>query len=106
MKPPISTSPDRVFTTLDPGLRRIGTIRPRSVAEVGPCDHWTLGCETLDRDFADYDAYKEYLAPLGLRKIRLQAGWAKCERVRGNYDFAWLDHIVDDAIARGLDPTP
>ena len=104
MKISISTSPDRVFTTLNPGLRRIGTIRPRSVAEVGPCDHWTLGCETLDRDFADYDQYKEYLAPLGLRQIRLQAGWAKCERVRGAYDFAWLDHIVDDARARGLDP--
>ena len=106
MKPPISTSPDRVFTTLNPGLRRIGTLRQPDSA-VRPfrlCDHWTLGCETLDRNFADYDEYKEYLAPLGLRKIRLQAGWAKCERVRGAYDFAWLDHIVDDARARGLSP--
>ena len=103
----ISTSPDRVFTTLDPGLRRIGTICPPpnlTARPSRPCDLWTLGCETLDRDFADYDQYKEYLAPLGLRKIRLQAGWAKCERVRGVYDFTWLDHIVDDARARGLAP--
>lgn len=63
-----------------------------------------LGCETLDRDYADYDAYKEYLAPLGMRYVRLQAGWAKCERQRGVYDFAWLDHIVDDAVSRGLEP--
>ena len=63
-----------------------------------------LGCETLDRDYADYDAYKEYLAPLGMRYVRLQAGWAKCEQQRGVYDFAWLDHIVDDAVSRGLEP--
>ena len=63
-----------------------------------------LGCETLDRDYADYDAYKEYLEPLGIRYIRLQAGWAKCEKERGVYDFAWLDHIIDDAVSRGLEP--
>ena len=103
MKPVISTSPDRVRTPLRIDFPRIGTIRPRSAAEIGPSS-WTLGCETLDRDFADWDEYKDYVAPLGLKTIRLQAGWAKCERVKGKYDFAWLDHIVDDAIARGLDP--
>ena len=103
MKPALSTSHDRVFTTLNPGLPRIGTLRQRPVAEVGD-SNWTLGCETLDRDFADYDQYRDYLAPLGLKKIRLQAGWAKCERERGRYDFAWLDHIVDDALSRGLSP--
>ncbi len=103
MKPIISTSPDRVRTPLRVDSPRIGTIRPRSATEIGP-SNWTLGCETLDRDFADWDEYQDYVAPLGLKAIRLQAGWAKCERVRGAYDFAWLDHIVDDAIARGLDP--
>ena len=63
---------------------------------------FTLGCETLDRDFADYDEYKEYIAALGIPTIRLQAGWAKCEKVPGKYDFAWLDHIIDDAVGRGL----
>lgn len=64
----------------------------------------TVGCETLDRDYADYHKYKEYLEPLGIRKIRLQAGWAKTERVKGVYDFAWLDSIIDDAVSRGLEP--
>ena len=99
----LSTSPDRVRTPLRVDFPRIGTIRTRSATEIGP-SNWTLGCETLDRDFADWDEYKDYVAPLGLKAIRLQAGWAKCERVRGAYDFAWLDHIVDDAIVRGLDP--
>lgn len=107
MKPSISTAPDRVFTTIAPGLRRIGTVRPPAnltARPSRPCGHWTLGCETLDRDFADWDQYRDYLAPLGLRSIRLQAGWAKCERVRGAYDFAWLDHIIDDALSLGLSP--
>ncbi|MBR4612038.1 MAG: beta-galactosidase [Kiritimatiellae bacterium] len=99
----LSTSPDRVRTPLRVDLERIGTVRPRTIAEIGP-SNWTLGCETLDRDFADWDQYRDYIAPLGLKTIRLQAGWAKCERVPGVYDFTWLDHIVDDAISLGLDP--
>lgn len=64
----------------------------------------TVGCETLDRDYTDYNSYKEWLPVLGIRKIRLQAGWAKTERVRGEYDFEWLDSIIDDAVSRGLEP--
>ena len=75
----------------------IGTIRPHAVSQIRG-SNWTLGCETLDRDFADFEAYKEYLAPLGIKTIRLQAGWAKCEREKGRYDFAWLDKIVDYAV--------
>ncbi len=83
-------------------LPEIGRLKVRSVSET-QCRHWTLGCETLDRDYADYDEYKEYLDPLGLVKIRLQGGWAKCEKVPGVYDFSWLDHIIDDARSRGLE---
>lgn len=79
----------------------IGRIAPRDASEA-PEQNWTLGCEVLDRDYANWDAYKEYVAPLGIRTIRLQGGWAKTEKVPGVYDFAWLDHIIDDARARGL----
>lgn len=99
--PPIDTSPDRANTPLDPGLRRIGTLLPRSSGPI-PASNWTLGCETLDRDFADYREYRAYIVPLGIRTIRLQAGWAKTEKVRGIHDFTWLDTIVDDALGRGL----
>ena len=78
------------------------TLRQKTLSEVQ--NNLILGCETLDRDYADYDAYKSYLEPLGIRHIRLQAGWAKCEPERGVYHFEWLDHIIDDAVSRGLEP--
>ena len=91
----IDTSETRVQTTLDPGFKRIGTIRPRAVGEIAG-QNWSLGCETLDRGFASYDSYKDYLVPLGIRRIRLQGGWATTEREPGKYDWRWLDHIIDD----------
>lgn len=98
----IDTSETRVQTTLDPGLKRTGTIRPRSVGEIAG-QNWWLGCETLDRAFASYDSYKDYLAPLGIKKIRLQGGWATTEREQGKYDWRWLDRVIDDARSRGLE---
>lgn len=80
-----------------------GTLTARSTDEI-TSSNWLLGCETLDRGYADYDAYKEYLCPLGIKYIRLQGGWARTEQVRGVYDWAWLDHIIDDAVSRGLKP--
>ena len=80
----------------------IGKLKTKSLAEVQ--NNLVVGCETLDRDYADYHAYKEYLVPLGMRYIRLQAGWAKTEQKVGVYDFAWLDSIIDDAVSRGLEP--
>ena len=99
--PATDTSPERARTDIKPGFERIGTIRPRGASEIAG-SNWTLGCETLDRDFAIYDEYKAYLVPLGIKTIRLQGGWAKTEKVRGVYDFAWLDTLVDDARGRGL----
>src|SRR5690606_740708 len=65
---------------------------------------WSIGGETLDRDYADYHSYSKYLGDLGAKRIRLQAGWAKCERVKGQYNFTWLDEIIDDALSRGVRP--
>ncbi len=98
----IDNTETRVQTTLEPGLKRVGTLVPKSVREIGS-SRWTLGCETIDREYTDYDAIKEYLPALGIKRIRLQGGWARTEKDRGIYDFAWLDHIIDDARWRGLE---
>lgn len=92
----------RAQTTLNPGWTQIGTIQAKSVSEITG-QNWTLGCETLCRDYIYWDTYKDYVAPLGIRRIRLQGGWAKTEQVKGKYDFAWLDYVIDDARKRGLE---
>ena len=81
----------------------IGTIKPIPAREIQGSDLW-IGGEVLDRDLCSYDAYKSYLGQLGAKKIRLQSGWAKTEKEKGIYDFGWLEHIVDDAISRGVQP--
>ena len=98
----IDSSESRVQTTLDPGLKRIGTLKPKSVHQIG-ASRWTLGCETIDREYSDYGSFKEYLPALGIKRIRLQGGWARTEKTPGIYDFAWLDYIIDDARSRGLE---
>jgi hypothetical protein len=65
---------------------------------------WSIGCETLDRDYADFDQFKDYFVDLGIGYARIQSGWAKTEKEKGKYDFAWLDHIVDGLIERGVKP--
>lgn len=101
-EPMIDYTHDRVQTTLNPGLKRIGTITPRGAREVGR-SNLTIGCEMLDRDYGDFEQFKVYIEPLGIKRIRLQAGWAKTEKQKGVYDFAWLDRIVDYLNAQGMD---
>ena len=100
--PIIDYTHDRVQTTLDPGMKRIGTIKPRGAREVGR-SNLAIGCEMLDRDYGDFEQFKAYIEPLGVKRIRLQAGWAKTEKVKGVYDFAWLDRIVDYLNEREMD---
>ncbi len=99
----IDISSDRVKTYLNIPFKQIGTIKPKNVKEI-EASNWTIGCEVLDRDYARFDSYKEYLPALGIKKIRLQGGWAKTEKQPGVYYWAWLDSIIDYAVANGLKP--
>lgn len=99
----LDTSANRVKSDFKTDLKRIGTLKPKNASEI-KTSNWIIGCETLDRDLADYEQYKTYLVPLGIKKLRMQAGWAKTEKVKGKYDWTWLDNIINDAAARGLQP--
>jgi hypothetical protein len=70
-------------------MKRLGTLQPKAVHEIGT-SRWTLGCETIDREYSDYHAFKAYLPALGInasgckgagrgpRKIRVSTtsrGW-------------------------------
>lgn len=85
------------------GFPYLGVLKSKTTNEI-ESSNWLLGCETLDRDYADYDAYKNYLVPLGIKRIRLQGGWDKTEKIKGTYDWAWMDHIINDAVSKGLQP--
>ena len=65
---------------------------------------WSVGCETMDRDYADFEKYKQYVGQTGVGYARLQSGWAKTEKKKGKYDFAWLDKHVDGLLAQGVHP--
>ncbi|MBD0255956.1 MAG: hypothetical protein ICV83_09575 [Cytophagales bacterium] len=86
-----------------PHWTQVGKIKPKHAKEI-QASTWSIGGETLDRDYTDYQSYKKYLGPLGAKRIRLQGGWAKCEKVKGQYDFAWLDAVIPDAAAQGVAP--
>jgi hypothetical protein len=41
---------------------------------------------------------------LGVKKARLQGGWAKTEKRKGVYNFVWLDEIIFDMNDQGVEP--
>ncbi|MEW1584435.1 hypothetical protein AB0283_03150 [Micromonospora vinacea] len=97
---------DDVRTRFEPNpvsWPQVGTVAPRSASQIGT-SKLIVGAETLDRDYTDYQSYKGYLGPLGATRARFQAGWAKTEKVKGSYEWAWLDAIVDDSVSRGVRP--
>ena len=66
---------------------------------------WSVGGETLDRGYTNFSAWAPFLGPLGATAVRLQAGWAKCDpRGDGVFEWAWLDSVVDGALAVGVQP--
>lgn len=83
--------------------KEIGQLETRHAKDI-ESSTWSIGGETLDRDFANYQSYKKYLGPLGAKRIRLQGGWGKTEKKKGKYDFKWMDDIVNDAHSQGVSP--
>lgn len=81
----------------------VGKLIPRKATDV-KASKLGIGCEVLDRDYACYDSYKEYLGQLAVKHARFQSGWAKTEKQKGIYDFAWFDRIIDDCLSRGIQP--
>ncbi len=85
------------------GMPQIGWMGARSSKEI-QSSPWSIGCETLDRDFAKFSSYKKFVGELGAKKGRLQSGWAKTEKQKGVYDFAWMDECVFGLHKMGVEP--
>lgn len=85
------------------GFTLLGAVRPRAAREIAG-SNWSVGAETMDRDFTVYANWRQYLGPLGVKAARLQSGWAKTEKQPGQYDWAWLDAIIPDMVDQGVRP--
>lgn len=84
-------------------LKKIGKISFKSASEIGE-SRLGIGFEKLDRDVFDPNKAYDKVARIGVKKVRIQSGWMKCEREKGVYDFEWLDRIVEELLSRGLEP--
>ena len=94
-------------STLDERLgntyRYIGKIQPRHTRDIVG-SNWSIGAETMDRDYTVYANWRQYLGPLGVKKARIQSGWAKTEQQRGVYSWDWIDEIVLGMVDQGVEP--
>ena len=86
-----------------PELKQIGNLATRHSKDIRS-SQWSVGCETLDRDYAKFENYKQYVGELGVKSARLQSGWAKCEQEKGKYNFEWLDSCVYGLDEQGIKP--
>lgn len=84
-------------------LKKIGEVEPVASKDVKR-SKLGLGFEKLDRDVFDPEKAYPYVAQTGAKWIRIQSGWARTEKVKGEYDFAWLDSIVDNLLKIGTMP--
>ena len=84
-------------------LIEVGKIKPISSQETKNTK-FGIGLEKLDRNVFDPSKTYDKVAALGVKYVRIQSGWARTEKEEGVYDFSWIDEIVDNLIARNLEP--
>ncbi|MFP4057811.1 MAG: GH39 family glycosyl hydrolase [Candidatus Brocadiia bacterium] len=75
--------------------------RPATSIEASPL---SVGFEVLDRKRFEPLRTYPHLARLGAKWARCQTGWNRCERRKGDFDFRWLDDVVDSLRKIGVQP--
>jgi hypothetical protein len=91
------------FLASGPELEQIGWLVTKTSKEI-QSSPWSVGCETIDRDYTIFSNYKDYVGELGVKSARLQGGWAKCEKKKGKYNFEWLDSCVYGLVEQEVKP--
>ncbi|HWQ55432.1 MAG TPA: beta-galactosidase [Bryobacteraceae bacterium] len=80
-----------------------GRIKPRPSKAIS-ASPLSIGFETLDREGFDPARTYSHIAESGVKWARCQTGWCRSEKRKGQYDFAWLDGVVDSLRAAGVQP--
>ncbi len=84
-------------------MKSIGTLKIKSAQEIKQ-SRVSIGFECYDRDLFDPEKCYDRVAESGAKFARCQTGWARTEKTKGEYDFAWLDAVVDNLSKRGVQP--
>ena len=84
-------------------FERLGRVAPAAGRDI-QASPLSVGFEVLDRRCFDPARAYALVADLGVKWARCQTGWCRCETVKGTYDFAWLDAVVDALLAGGVTP--
>lgn len=84
-------------------LTKIGDVKLKNPSEFtnSPLG---IGCETLDRDLWKPSEVYPWIKSLPVKWARLQTGWERVEKIKGIYDWEWLDESVDGLVAVGIKP--
>ena len=78
-------------------MKKLGNLKIKSSSEIKE-SRIGIGFECLDRDLFDPEKCYDLFAQTGTKFARCQTGWAKTEKVKGVYDWVWLDNIIDTLI--------
>jgi hypothetical protein len=85
------------------GLQELGKLPVRASSAIA-ASPLSIGFECLDRRLFDPEKTYPFMAKLGAKWARVQTGWSRCETVKGEFDFRWLDSIVDSLLHIGIQP--
>ncbi|OVE79687.1 hypothetical protein BVY01_01795 [bacterium I07] len=88
---------DRIERLYPPGLKRLGTLKPRHATEISRSP-WGIQAGTLDADLL------ERAAEIGVKWTRLGASWKSIERQKGVYDWSETDRAFDAVLKIGITP--
>ncbi len=84
-------------------IKEIGRVTPKKSLDIKK-SKLGIGFEKLDRNVFDPEKAYDKLDKVGVKWVRIQSGWQRTEKVKGVYDFEWLDKVVDNLLARGMQP--
>ena len=85
------------------GLKEISSLKSKAAKNIAS-SRIGIGFETLDREMFKPEKCYDPIALAGVKWARCQTGWSRCEKVKGQFDFAWLDEVVENLLIRGIQP--
>jgi len=74
--------PRETLNTMPPPGKLIGRLATRDSKAIAS-SRWSVGCETMNRDYAVFKNYRAYISGTGVKNARIQSGWEKTESERG-----------------------